>query len=1578
MFFRWLHKSWKYFWGIVISVLLVVIILAGSILGLLQLDTTRQYIANRIERQISKSYRAKLSIGDIGGFLPFRLEMDNVVLTKNDTTVATPDTLATISRLDAQIDVWGLLRNKISISGFSMNQPYLWLHRNKNGRITFLERKPKSDTTANRKKSGLSRLSDVELLAPQMQIAGGHITVLAATDDQKKFILSDINTNFFVDWSRNQRYLDIESFSAQSKNLEPRTVSFSGQVYSDSRYLELNSFYLTLGDSRLVLNGEIDGVNLLGPHFTSQLLAAKYNLDVKSDKLYLNDLSDFIPPSKITDPVNMHIKAEGSTDSLWVDKAEVGLGESFINFTGLFKHLQKRDNLSYDIKLDQLTLHKKDLTNVLGIKRTQFYQKLENLRANGKARGSADSVSVDLQFESPLGQLSMKGGSQLVAPYKYNGTVDGKNLDISSLSAARLDTTNLNFNARIQGSGFTLKDADTQFHSTFFDSRVNNLSFDELTLNSSLADGIWKQSYEIHRADQSISGSGSVDFSKKEPPVSMQGNARNLNLADFVNSSAIASTKLNFDYNVELQGLRPDRIQGRANLDIKPSVIGGDSVRAHQFYMDLNSPDQQQRSFRLTSSLFDMNVTGHIVPTEILQQAQFWKAYLVNRYKSEIEMSMPADSQAVSLPAPTNNLVLNGEVTAKDLGLIKQYLPNFPTVKTDSKITFKVNSDGDRMLVSARMQADTLQFDHTIFRNSRSQFTASFKSDRTLKQFSIVDLQADIGSLQTDKVDLDSMGVNLSLKQDSVSFSQHIGQISNSARFRMKLNSRLSDSSITVRIPNFFLGNQNYSWANESVPSFTYHRNGNIDFHNFSFQNLNQYFQLKGTLSKNRTDSLTYVLRDINLSRISDLIKGDINFAGILNGTLVTRSLTRRPTIQGSLAADQFKINDRMIGDVRFNSQFNPKKDHFDTQIDIVTDSTKYGDYLASNDGIGQDIRLNGYFKTPNPDIKQDTLYYFDANFKQIDMWVLPLIVKNIFQDVEGQATGKGYITGNLQDFDFHADFQAKNVFAKPRFLNTNYFVNGHIGLDRHKGVTLDSLQVMDTKGGTGIVSGTVDLNDFKPITYLDLTLDMNKLEFLNNKMDPDVPFFGSVSGTGVVKVTGANNDLYMRTVNPVKVTRDSDISIPLLEQTELNETGKFIQFVDSFKQPAKKSESKVQTAEQKQATDEEALQEAIRNMTFSERFDLDLQFEAPQNINVHLIFDPVTGEVLTAQGTGQLRITMQDQDVQMFGRYNINSGTYQFVTGEIISRKLDLEPGGTIVWEGPPDNARLDISAVYHARPNINTLTSTESTINKQNRGVGQQVPVDLIVEVNGTLNSVENNYYFQLPTSLDLSSNSTLSYTINQINRDDQQKLLQATSILLTGQFIPTQGANGTATLSQSLTRSSTVLNPLLSNQVISPLLSNQINALLNSDVSRLDVDFNLNAYNEVNLGIALRLYNDRLILRREGQITGGGPQTSLGERIGDLNATYKIRRGLSLTAFHRQDQILNSFGPTGTNTGDIAPTVDGIGLEAQVHFNTWQELLHRIKNTFNKIFGKKGKDDNSKNNNKLTKQKAKEEQQ
>ncbi|MDZ7756106.1 MAG: translocation/assembly module TamB domain-containing protein [Rhodohalobacter sp.] len=113
----------------------------------------------------------------------------------------------------------------------------------------------------------------------------------------------------------------------------------------------------------------------------------------------------------------------------------------------------------------------------------------------------------------------------------------------------------------------------------------------------------------------------------------------------------------------------------------------------------------------------------------------------------------------------------------------------------------------------------------------------------------------------------------------------------------------------------------------------------------------------------------------------------------------------------------------------------------------------------------------------------------------------------------------------------------------------------------------------------------------------------------------------------------------------------------------------------------------------------------------------------------------------------------------------------------------MKLESGGTIIWEGDPANARLDVNAVYSARPDINTLSGTGAR-DPEN---AQRVPVELVLNIGGTLTSIENNFFFRLPNTFESQQNSTLSTQLASINRDENLKLIQATNFMLMGDFIP-----------------------------------------------------------------------------------------------------------------------------------------------------------------------------------------------
>jgi hypothetical protein len=1563
---RFLHKGWKLFWKVVLSLALIILIIGGGGFALLQLDATQDVIIEKIENDFGKNYNGTISIGELDGLLPFNATLNNVVLTDASADSVPPDTLARIEQVEAGIDVWGLFQKRLTIDAFSLKNPSIRLLADGSGSYTLGSAIKKKKLPPTDDQSSSSWFKDVEIVAPQLSIKNGSVFIekfYAMSPDvqlPEPMTMNSINAQMFVELTGRQRFVDAENFSANINDVEAGNLKFSGQLYNDDKVLEFNSFHLTAGTSHLHLNGAIEGVDLYKGAIRTQLAEADYDIEFSSHRLKVSEFRDVLTDlPNIKEPLDFSIQTEGKINNLTLNSFQLGLGESYFAIDGEVNNLFKdRQQLAYNFAIDTLRLREQDAEILFDSLTTRQYRALENLRLNGQASGSNDSLVVDVNGDSPLGSFSINGRSQLVEPYTYSGSVTGRGVNIGPFLEGNIDTTRLNFTANVSGQNTSLTTGSMRFMGSASNSFINHLQIDSLRFTTSLQQGIMEANYFYRNDRQYISGSGSANFNRDDPALTLNGNTENLNVATLFENSPIDTTSLNTNYEIDMQGLQPDRIQGMARFEVEKSVIGGDSVRAHQIAVNLDSPDQQSRTLQVNSSLFDLTLTGNLKPSNISNQYAYWSQYFDERIAEEVKLDSVSFTPEIR-PFAVDSLQLRGDLTTKDLLLVQQYLPEFPAIESNSTINFNLSGDAADLQFSANINSDTLTVNTVQAKDASTRLSGHFKHDKTLKEFSSLDFDTDIARMETNFLEMDSLGVSFNYARDSLYYSQKIGQFSDNARFNLDMRSALSKNEITVSIDNFFLGNPRYAWQNEGTPEFTFNKAKEIIFDEFQFQNQTEYFALQGRLSPNPSDSLQYIIRDVNLGRISDLITGQFDFSGRLNGTLQTRSLTRRPSIQGDLSVNKLQIENRTVGDVSFTSSFNEEQNRFDTKLKVLTDSTKYREYIAANEGIGQNIVLDGYFIPSDIETNQDSVFYFDADFNEVDMWAMQLITQNIFSQLEGSASGTGYISGNLQDVNFNADFQLDEVYARPQFLNTNYYLDGHLAVNNKQGVVLDNIDITDREGGTGMVTGTVDLNDFKPITFLDLRMEMNDLAFLDNSYSPDVPFYGSLSGTGTIRLSGANTDMQLRSINDIRVSQNSTLSIPLLAQTELNASNSFIEFVDSFENPEKQDIGLTADGVANLNIGENELEQAIDQLTFSERFNIDLQFNAPEPIDVRLIFDPVTGEIMRARGTGRLRITMQQGDVQMFGNYAVTGGSYNFVSGEIFSRELDIRPGGSILWEGPPDNARLDIDAVYHARPTVSSLVNTSGDTGPGG-GAPDRIPVDLIVEISGTLTSVENDFYFEVPNNFELSSNPTVQITLNQINRDEQQKLLQATSVLLTGNFLPSStGAGGNTQrgqLGQALGNSSTYLNPLLSNQVISPLLSNQINSLLNSDATKFDIDFNLNEYNEIDLGIALRLYNDKLIFRREGYLTGGAANSSFGERIGDLNATYRINNNLSLTAFHRQDQTFSTLGLSPANRNiDFRPSVNGVGVEAQVRFNTWQQLSHKVQNFFRRLVGK-----------------------
>jgi hypothetical protein len=325
------------------------------------------------------------------------------------------------------------------------------------------------------------------------------------------------------------------------------------------------------------------------------------------------------------------------------------------------------------------------------------------------------------------------------------------------------------------------------------------------------------------------------------------------------------------------------------------------------------------------------------------------------------------------------------------------------------------------------------------------------------------------------------------------------------------------------------------------------------------------------------------------------------------------------------------------------------------------------------------------------------------------------------------------------------------------------------------------------------------------------------------------------------------------------------------------------------------------------------------------------------------LLFDPVINEALSADGSGQMIITLEKELFNVYGKLDLVSGDYLFNGGDLITRKFQLMPGGTISWDGDPVNGFLNARAVYRARPDISPVLPSASigTDKSRNR---IYVPINLVLHMSGPLYQLQHDFFFELESNVATAQDANILAAINTLN-NPQTKLIQASSLMLTGGFLEDSKSQAA--------RLGNDFDNRVTQNYFAQLISNQINAMLSKNMSKVDVNLNMQGFDQFSqteLGVSVRLLDDRLVLRREGVISGQNAS------IGDLGATYRINEYLSVEAFHKQDPTQNIYRQ-GTATGQ-QQAINGVGLEAKVQFESWRDLKKRTTDAWRKTFRVKKK--------------------
>jgi hypothetical protein len=1278
LIYRWIYNIWRFFWKTVLisTALILSLLLIG--LGVVQLPQSKSYLKTQIETTFNDQFEGALYLNSIEGFIPFQINIRGGQFYASG-ELSHP--VVSFENAILSVSWWDLLQKNLSIRYFELHEPAI--HLNKvNGELnlakTFRQRESAEPASIDDERplhEQIRIFDEIDLFAPRLSIINGTLLTGAEIElpDELQLpaplIVQHLNTDLFLEITDSQLFLDITGLSAVLPNSPYEYIRATGQFYNDHRFFEINALNIATAENRMELNLDAEPVSIFNPTqtFIEQIQESEFRLNLSQSYFSNQFVRLFLPQfPEANDEVNFDLQAEGTLEELWIDRFQASIGESSVIASAGLSNLLN-DQFSYQAQIDNVVLQPAQFQWVSNTYlNAAEIDKYQNAIIRGNLSGNLQEIDTDLSFETNAGSAHADLYVNFNAGNTFEFLAEVDSLDISPFLHDTTDITRLNGRLVAEGDGFNENSA-IRGSIDFSDSQLKGHSLSKLVSEFNYSQKKLSYSLLAEDAYATVEARGEYHHAGENSAFTTQGSIQRFNAPLYTDFLQTDFTNLSGTFSASIENFQPDRIHGRISIEMEPSIIGSDTLRAHQLYADLSPPDNAVRHLRFTSSFIDGELEGTIIPGRLQKFASYWGQFLEDRIRREFLFDREFDLGDFTVSADDigeEEAELSLQMHIKDIDLLRYYIQALPDIESRSRITANISASRDRISISGNLFDEYLNIGNFSANNLNSSISAEFNYSESIRDFGVVDAQINSESFKWNDREYTDSYVNFSIRNDSLQVNQYVSR-DDDITLESAVTGALGEGSLELLIDRFNIGSSEYNWQTIGTPELTYSSDRKLTVREMKLVSEEDLLQINGTFSDSIEDSVDFKVENFDLRRISDMIGGRIEFSGIVNGEFITRTLRQIPSIQGELYVSDGRIDNRVIGDVSLNSEFNADENQFDTSIRVYTNPDNYRSYLNRNEGIGQDLRLDGYFRLPDDQVSDDDdLFYFDADLREVDLWIVTFIVPNVISDMEGRATGTGFIRGNLTDFDFESDFEISDTKGTPFFTNVEYDIEGSLRFTKTEGVVFNDLYLRDHRGGRGTLTGDIDLNEFRDGTDLNLTLDLNELQFMNNPYDPDVPFYATLYGTGQAQITGPNTSPFLRTTTPISLSSNSRVSIPLEEETEFEQDRRFIQFVDTF-------DLALLQDRLQQMRDENGNGEDPEQLTFVELFTMDLQFAANNPVNVQLIFDPVTNEILNANGTGQVRILLEDQDVSMFGRFNIQSGEYQFVSGDIFTRPL-------------------------------------------------------------------------------------------------------------------------------------------------------------------------------------------------------------------------------------------------------------------------------------------------------------------
>ena len=596
----------------------------------------------------------------------------------------------------------------------------------------------------------------------------------------------------------------------------------------------------------------------------------------------------------------------------------------------------------------------------------------------------------------------------------------------------------------------------------------------------------------------------------------------------------------------------------------------------------------------------------------------------------------------------------------------------------------------------------------------------------------------------------------------------------------------------------------------------------------------------------------------------------------------IQRSLTDN-TLKFNGSIEDFILNDLEMGSLRFFTSGNTQLNSYKVNLLL---SHKEKETMSVNGSI------LSFDQIPRLDL--------DFKFDTFDLSFLTPLGGEGIGDIRGNVNGNVNLWGPIDNTNHMGELILNEGGLEVLNINTDYRLT-----DGTKVTLVDQVfkfnntSFKDIRYGTqASLDGEISHVNFSDWRY-DLNILSDRILMLNIPEGEDEVFFGDGFLEGKVHLYGPSKNL---TIDVVGSTGEgTSIKIPWAKDYGLADTS-FIKFIDKTKNINTKQQSIV---------------DAYNFSGLQMNFELDVN----NNAEIKVVIDKESGSFLSGRGAGNILMEIDTKGkFNMWGDFITYDGIYNFKNLGVIDKKFNLKQGGTIVWEGDPLGAQMDLEAIYDVPGGANPALLLD------NPNFNRKIPTEVLIRLQGNLLKPDDPIF-----EIDFPNTSAVfTSEINYRLADPQISQLQAISLLSQGIFI-----NEVSVSVQGIT------NNLY--EKASDLFSN----LLGDDQGKLQVGVNylqgdrnkvLDVNSEDRLGLTLSTQiTDKILLNGNIGVPVGGIEETL--IVGDLQIDFILNEEGSLKAkvFNKENEF--------RYIGDELGYTQGVGLSYQVDFDTFSELLNKI---------------------------------